>query len=218
MNYHIVLTRRCNLNCVYCHGGEQTEDTEIQYSLDDLADFLEKERTHTTLMFYGGEPTLRIDIMTDMMDKFPSTRFMLQTNALLLDKIPAEYVKKIHSILVSIDGRKHITDGYRSKGVYDKVLENTRWLRDVDYSGEVVARMTISQQSDIYRDVNHLLELENPSFSHVHWQLNVIWDAEGNWQDFDKWVVESYNPGITQLVEEWIEAMESGRVKGIVPF
>lgn len=218
MNYHIVLTRRCNLNCVYCHGGEQTEDTEIQYSLDDLADFLEKERTHTTLMFYGGEPTLRIGTMIELMNRYPDARFMLQTNALLLHKIPVEYVKRIHSILVSIDGRKPVTDGYRSKGVYEKVLENVRWLRNINYPGDVVARMAVSQQSDIYKDVNHLLELENPHFDHVHWQLNVVWDAEGNWQNFDKWVAESYNPGITRLVEEWFQTMQHGQVKGIVPF
>ena len=217
MNYHIVLTRQCNLNCAYCHGGEQAENTEITYSLDELDSFL-KHDADPQLMFYGGEPTLRIGTMTDMMERFSEARFMLQTNALLLQNIPIEYVKRIHSILISIDGRKHVTDGYRSKGVYDKVLENIRWLRGINYPGDVVARMAVSQQSDIYKDVKHLLDLEDPSFDHVHWQLNVIWDAEGNWQDFDKWVAESYNPGITCLVEEWVEAMKFGQVRGIVPF
>lgn len=217
MNYHIVLTRRCNLNCSYCHGGEQNEDTEITYSLDEIDSFLEQDRD-PQLMLYGGEPTLRIQTMIEMMEKFSDARFMLQTNALLLNKIPQKYVKRIHSILVSIDGRKYVTDGYRSRGVYDKVLENVRWLRDINYPGDVVARMTVSQQSDIYRDVNHLLDFEDPSFDYVHWQLNVIWDAEGNWQNFDKWVEESYNPGITRLASEWVETMESGEVKGIVPF
>ncbi len=217
MNYHIVLTRRCNLNCIYCHGGEEKDNTEITYSLDELDSFLEQD-PDPQLMFYGGEPTLRIGTMTDMMDRFSDARFMLQTNALRLQNIPIEYGKRIHSILISIDGRKHVTDGYRSKGVYDKVFENVRWLRDISYPGDVVARMAVSQQSDIYKDVNHLLDLEDPSFDHLHWQLNVVWDAEGNWQDFDKWVAESYNPGITRLVEEWVEAMEHGQVKGIAPF
>ncbi|MFW9968524.1 MAG: SPASM domain-containing protein, partial [Candidatus Thorarchaeota archaeon] len=57
-----------------------------------------------------------------------------------------------------------------------------------------------------------------PSFDHVHWQLNVVWDAEGNWVDFDGWLNNSYNPGISRLVDEWIEAMKTGVVGGIVPF
>ncbi|MHA1576800.1 MAG: TIGR04084 family radical SAM/SPASM domain-containing protein [Candidatus Thorarchaeota archaeon] len=218
MNWHIILTRRCNLNCSYCHGREETSsDTEIEYSLSNLEEFLAKDED-IQLMFYGGEPLLRIPLMIEIMDKFPSARFMLQTNALLLTDVPSKYIKKFHSILVSIDGPEKITDGYRSSGVYSKVLKNVQWLKEIGFEGDVVARMAISQQSDIHRDVRHLLEVQNQVFNHVHWQLNVVWDAEGNWTDFDKWVSESYNPGITQLVSEWVSKMETGVVEGIVPF
>jgi len=218
LNYHLILTRRCNLNCCYCHGGEDTgPDTELQYSLDELASFLEKD-DDVQLMLYGGEPTLRIPLICQLMDRFPKARFMLQTNALFLNHLPPEYVRKFHSILVSIDGREAVTDGYRSKGVYKRVLENARWLKRIDYTGDVVARMAVSQNSDIYKEVNHLLRLNNPAFGHVHWQLNVVWDAENNWIDFDTWVENSYNPGISKLIAEWIEKMKEGVVEGIVPF
>lgn len=218
MNYHLVLTRKCNLNCGYCHGGEESgPETEIQYSLDELDVFLKKD-DDLQLMLYGGEPTLRIPLITQLMDKYPQARFMLQTNAVLLNQIPEDYAKRFHSILISIDGPEKVTDTYRSKGVYKKVIENTCWLEQIGYEGDIVARMAVSQESDIYRDVNHLLDLRNPRFKHVHWQLNVIWDAEGNWQDFDNWVEESYNPGITLLVEKWVDGMKHGHVDGIVPF
>ncbi|MHA1576923.1 MAG: TIGR04084 family radical SAM/SPASM domain-containing protein [Candidatus Thorarchaeota archaeon] len=212
------MTKRCNLNCQYCHGGEDIgSDTEIQYNLEDLATFLDKD-DEIQLMLYGGEPTLRIPLIVELMNRFPQARFMLQTNALLLNKIPEEYAKRFHSILISIDGPEMVTDGYRTKGVYQKVLANTHWLEKIGYEGDIVTRMAISQESDIYRDVTHLLDLQEPSFKHVHWQLNVIWDADGNWQDFDKWVEESYNPGISRLVDEWVDNMEQGIVGGIVPF
>ena len=218
MNYHLILTRRCNLNCSYCHGGEETgADTEIQYSLDELARFLHGDPDFQ-LMFYGGEPTLRIPLMIEIMNRFPSTRFMLQTNGLLLHHIPVEYLHRFHSILVSIDGRREVTDGYRSKGVYDQVVENVNWLYQQGFQGDVVARMAVSEKSDIYRDVRHLLDLEAPRFQHVHWQLNVVWDAEENWIDFDHWVRESYYPGISRLVDEWLAKMRTGIVEGIVPF
>jgi putative peptide-modifying radical SAM enzyme len=218
LNYHLVLTRRCNLNCMYCHGGEETgPQTEVQYSLEELERFLSSD-ADTQLMFYGGEPCLRIPLLVEIMDRFPDARFMLQTNALLLNQIPEEYVHRIHSILVSIDGRKATTDFYRSAGVYERVLNNVRWLEQIGFQGDIVARMAVSQQSDIYKDVKHLLGLRNPGFKHVHWQLNVIWDAEGNWVDFPRWVEDSYKPGIDQLADEWVSAMERGEVQGIVPF
>ncbi len=218
MNYHIILTRRCNLNCQYCHGGEQTEDTEVIYTTDDLASFLEKDNTPLNLLFYGGEPTLRIELMQEIMDRFPKAQCMLQTNAILLNRIPIDYILRFHSILVSIDGTEEVTDFYRSKGVYASVLKNVKWLREIGYKGDIVARMAVSQESDIYREVRHLIESEEPRFDHVHWQLNVVWDAEGNWQDFDKWVEVSYNPGISSLVADWMEMMRTGVVEGIVPF
>lgn len=218
MNYHVVLTRRCNLNCQYCHGGEDTgSHTEITYTLDTLAEFLSKD-DDPQIMFYGGEPTLKIDLMLEIMDMFPDARFMLQTNGLLIHKIPEKYVKQFNSILVSIDGNQEVTDYYRSKGVYDKVLENVRWLREVNYTGDIVARMAVSEESDIYRDVRHLLDIPSPHFDHVHWQLNVIWDAEGNWNDFDSWVMNSYFPGIRRLVSDWVDKMAEGVIEGIVPF
>lgn len=218
MNYHLVLTRRCNLNCLYCHGGEETDSTtEIQYHLDDLAEFL-KQDSYKQLMFYGGEPILRVPLLVEVMDRFPDSRFMLQTNGLLLHQIPVEYLHRFHSILVSIDGREAVTDMYRSDGVYRRVLENIRWLYRQNFRGDVVARMVISEQSDIYQDVRHLLDLENPRFQHVHWQLNVVWDAEGNWTDFDSWVTNSYKPGIIRLISDWVAKMREGVVEGIVPF
>ncbi|MFW9848013.1 MAG: TIGR04084 family radical SAM/SPASM domain-containing protein [Candidatus Thorarchaeota archaeon] len=218
LNYHIVLTRNCNLNCSYCHGGEDAGPvTELQYSLDDLVKFIEQDES-PQLMFYGGEPLLRIELMSEMMDRFPNARFMLQTNALLLNRVSTEYIKRFHSILVSIDGREEITDGYRSSGVYNRVIDNVKWLEEIGYQGDIVARMAVSQESDIYREVTHLLDLRRPTFKNVHWQLNVVWDAEGNWEDFDKWLVESYNPGITNLVKLWLARMQQGTVEGIVPF
>jgi len=185
--------------------------------MDDLVTFLEKD-DDIQLMLYGGEPTLKVPLIIELMDRFPEARFMLQTNALLLNQIPQDYAKRFHSILVSIDGTEETTDGYRSKGVYQKVINNVSWLREIGYEGDIIARMAVSEQSDIYRDVRHLIDLRDPSFDNVHWQLNVVWDAEDNWQDFDKWVDEVYNPGITRLVEEWVKKMEEGVVEGIVPF
>ncbi|NHJ14869.1 MAG: TIGR04084 family radical SAM/SPASM domain-containing protein [Candidatus Thorarchaeota archaeon] len=218
MNYHLVLTRRCNLNCIYCHGGEETgPNAEIQYTIDQLEDFLKKD-DDVQLMFYGGEPLLRIPLLTKLMERFPNARFMLQTNALLLDRIPPDYIRRFHSILVSIDGREETTDGYRSKGVYKKVVENARWVRAVGFKGDLVARMVVSEETDIYKDVEHLLDMRNPNFNHVHWQLNVIWDAEGNWSDFDGWVQNSYTPGIEKLVIAWLKRLREGEVRGVVPF
>jgi len=218
VQYHLILTRRCNLNCRYCHGGEETgPKTEWQYSLEDLTHFLSQDRD-LVISFYGGEPTLRIPLLRKVMDQFPHAIFMLQTNALRLRYVPPPYIHRFHSILASIDGRSITTDYYRAPGVYNRVMSNLRWLRQLGYRGDVIARMTVSEQSDIYQEVTHLIEHQTPSFDHVHWQLNAIWSAKGDWNNFADWVQTSYNPGISKLIDYWIQSMEHGRILGLVPF
>jgi len=170
------------------------------------------------LEFYGGEPLLRISTMKKIMDEVPG-RFVIQTNGMFLDRIEPEYLKKIHSILVSIDGTKEATDKNRSSGVYDKIIRNIGLIRDKGFHGDLVARMTVPQGSDIYENVRHLAGIRD--FNHVHWQLGfeMFWESGlDDDKELEEWV-RSYNSGISSLVEWWVREMKrTGRVPGIVPF
>lgn len=217
MHYHIILTKECNLNCNYCGGGSDSPPKEIQYPICDLKSFLSGDSA-PVIEFYGGEPLLRIDTMKEIMDAIPG-RFVIQTNGLLLDKIETRYLQKFHSILVSLDGEKEVTDRERGKGVYDRIIQNVNLIRRLGFQGDLVARMTVTQGADIQGNVRHLLETK--AFDHVHWQLSfeMFWEAWENTEPgLAEWIAE-YNSGVTLLVKWWVSEMESaGRVHGIVPF
>src|SRR5665811_1017415 len=218
MHYHIILTKECNLKCNYCGGGSDTPPKEIQYSIDDLKKFISFDKD-PIIEFYGGEPLLRIETMKNIMDSLPA-KFVIQTNGTNLDKLESKYLKKFHSILVSIDGKKAVTDKERGDGVYDQILKNIKIVRQKGFSGDLVARMTVAQGTDIFENVKHLLTLEE-CFDHVHWQLDfeMFWEAwEHTVPGLPEWI-DSYNSGISSLVRWWISGMErTGRVAGIVPF
>jgi len=210
MLYILILTTKCNSNCKYCGAFEDDlMPDKIQYKIEDLAKFLEKDQS-TSIAFYGGEPLLEIERMKEIVYKIKAKHYILQTNGLLLEKVDDDILSKFSTILVSLDGRKEIHDFYR--GNYDKVVENVRKLR---FKGELIARMTASQETDIYEDVMSILSLKK--FTHVHWQIDAVWSNEGIWRDFEKWV-ENYNKGVRKLVKFWIAELVRGRVHGIVPF
>ncbi len=215
MLYILFLTGVCNLHCRYCGGTipEEVMPHEIQYNLEDLKNFIAQDND-ATVAFYGGEPLLRISLILKLMDILPAKRFVVQTNGFFLHKIPGEYLNRLNAILVSIDGRREVTDAFRGNGIYDLVMNRVRKIHPV-YRGDLIARMTVTEESDIYQDVTHLLSLP---FDHVHWQLNVVWAPDDTWQDFDSWVKESYNPGVTKLAEYWINEIKNGHIPGIVPF
>lgn len=231
MYFHVIVTTECNLECRYCFG-EAMEDVDedfsgfdVDYSLPRRISYdigcLEKfcrQDPDCVLTFYGGEPLLCIDSMKNIMDKVRARQFMLQTNGLLLDQLEPDYVNRFHTILVSIDGEEALTDYYRGKGTYRKVVSNLRLIRKNGFKGELIARMTVMEQTDIHEQVVWLLGREL-AFSSVHWQLNAgFWKNDFRKRSFQQWAVENYDPGIRKLVDFWVSNLEkNGAVLRLYP-
>jgi uncharacterized protein len=186
-----------------------------------LRNFLQQDESEITIQFYGGEPLIRIPLLERIMDELPSIKhWSIQTNMINLHKLDPEYLRRLSTILASIDGREEITDANRGVGVYAKVLENCKLARKNGFKGDLIARIAISEVADIYKEVTHLASLSNPGFNHIHWQIDSQWDDDpkARWKDFNHWMKNSYNPGITKLVHWWLENMREGKLIGLVPF
>jgi uncharacterized protein len=228
MFFHLIVTNECNSECRYCFG-EALEDTDvdfegfdvdyslpkkISYSLGSLAKFCGRD-PDCVVTFYGGEPLLCVNEIKQIMDNVQAKHFMIQTNGLLLDRLEPKYVNRLHTILVSIDGDETLTDFYRGKGTFRKLTTNLRLLERQGFGGELIARMTAMENTDIYWQVRWLLDNDEFSFSSVHWQLNAgFWKNDfARRKGFEKWSRESYNPGIVRLVKFWVDTIEN---RGIV--
>lgn len=229
MHYHIILTERCNLRCKYCYeksmqefenGLEKKWDYDMKTPVDSevsvkkLKSFLKPE---DTLIFYGGEPLVMIDKIKEIMDNV-SCKFMIQTNGVLLDKLPIEYLMRLDKMLVSIDGTKERDNWGKGNFHYDKIISNLKKIRAYGYKGEIVARMVVTE-GDIYDQVMHLVELINGElFDSIHWQI----DAGFYKFDFDKErfskFVEEYNNSINELLDFWVREIDKGKVWKFYPF
>jgi putative peptide-modifying radical SAM enzyme len=211
----LLTTGQCNLRCYYC-GGSFSPDSvpwKVEYELEDLIKYM-SHYVDLDVAFYGGEPLLNPKFIMYIMDKVKARHFIIQTNGLLIELLPPSYWNRFDSVLISIDGPRWLTDKHRGEGVHDKVLKNSRKLRERGFRGDLIARMTVTEGSDIYRDVTYLLGLG--LFDHVHWQLDFIWSDR--WKDVKGWVKSSYKPGLRKLVELWVENLRRGKVLGIAPF
>ena len=233
--FHLILTDECNLCCSYCRAKafEKTDEddegtppieidpnlpSELDIRLDMLYDFLQKD-PEPVLTFYGGEPLLRSDLIERIVREAPVRRFMLQTNGLLLDRLLPAVVNCFSTILVSLDGREGLTDANRGTGTYGKVMENIKKIRKNGYNQELIARMTVNENSDVGDAVGWLSNNPDYSFSSIHWQLDANFTHDFSHRHFAEWVRESYNPGIRSLVTEWVDHMEDeGKVLRWYPF
>jgi uncharacterized protein len=233
MFFHVILTTECNLQCKYCFG-ESLEDFDAEFSELDvdyslpkkanykwrqLAEFCRRD-ADCVLTFYGGEPLLCTNEIKQIMDAVKPKHFMIQTNGLLLNRLPPEYINCFHTILVSIDGDEALTDYYRGKGTFQKVIDNVKLIMQNGFQGELIARMTVMEQTDIHKQVTSLLDNGEFAFSSVHWQLNAgFWENDYARRDFKRWSQTSYVPGLKRLVRFWVDHMEAtGIILKLYPF
>lgn len=223
MFFHLLLTSDCNLQCKYCFGEslddfdeEFGDDLEVDYNLPrkanyDVADldcFVRKD-PDCVLTFYGGEPLMHMHKLRQIMDVVTPKMYMMQTNGLLLDKLESKYINRLNTLLVSIDGDEALTDYYRGKGTYRRVIENLKLIKRNGFSGELIARMTVMEQTDIERQVKYLLQNDDLAFTSVHWQLNAgFWGNDYQRRNFKQWTQTSYIPGVDALVRHWVDHME----------
>jgi len=232
VQYYVTLTSECNLRCAYCYEkccndfGVDLGSLKIDYSMPssmvyDLAKlerFCEKD-SDSTIVFYGGEPLLRIDVLEKIMRVVPAKKSILQTNGTLLHRLDLECLNKLDTLLVSVDGDRELTDHYRGKGVYERVTRNLRRLRERGFVGEAIARMTVGRETRIDRDVCSLLFSEE-LFNSVHWQLDALfWHNDYDRERFSNWVNTEYNPRVRNLIGIWVRHIEDHEeVLRIYPF
>jgi putative peptide-modifying radical SAM enzyme len=191
---------------------------KINYEINQLTKFIEKD-PEAVVIFYGGEPMLCINQMEQIMDEVPAKQFNIQTNGLHLNELDPNYLNRLTTIFVSLDGTEKLTDYYRGKGIYKKVIQNIKTIKNNGFKGEIVARMTLMEQTDIYENVRWLLNNPDHSFSSIHWQLDAgFWKNDFAKRNFKKWTETSYNPRLRKLVKFWVDTMEiQGKVLRLYP-
>jgi len=232
MFFHVILTTRCNSKCQYCYG-EALEDidsdfseTQVDYSLPARINYNINLLAHfcgadpeCIVTFYGGEPLLCADEIKQIIDNVKAKHFMIQTNGLLLGCLEPEYVNRFHTILVSVDGDEALTDSYRGKGTFRKVIDNLKLIKRNGFDGELIARMTVMEQTEIYRQVTWLVSNKEFPFTSIHWQLNAaFWKNDFQRREFKSWSQENYNPSIVKLAKFWVNKMEKeGKVLKLYP-
>ena len=230
MHYHIILTENCNLQCKYCYeksmqefdnGLEKkftfdySEPCTSQVDIKKLKAFIEKD-PEATIIFYGGEPLLQINKIKEIMDNI-NVPYRMQTNAQLLHLLPKKYINKITKILISIDGDEATTDKYRGNKTYKKIVNNINLIKQNNYKGELVARMTVAQDNpNINKNIQDILETK--LFDSIHWQLDANFYKEDFQEEKISEFFRTYNESITKLVSFWIKNPQNGKIIKLYPF
>lgn len=175
------VTDACNLGCDYCYcrnnlNAQKKEKRMTPATARRAIDFLLARSGHyktLTLVFFGGEPLLNFDLISDAVDyagKQASQQnkkfdFALTTNATLLTGPIIDFLAENQiSITVSIDGdaknhnrhRRFLSGNPSYEVIFPKIMN----LLDLPAKRPVTARVTVTRDmEDIPGMLKHLLDM-----------------------------------------------------------
>lgn len=139
---HFQLTKNCNLRCWFCgqwgNKGFFSDSYGIPMTLtdwkqvaDQLVEYGAIAGMLPDIMLWGGEP-LMAPFFDELVVYLRRKGFSLGlvTNGVLLHKHSDLIKKEFKHVFVSVDGDRECHDAVRGKGVFDRVAENLKQIRD----------------------------------------------------------------------------------------
>lgn len=147
-------TDRCNADCPYCYvpaklrkAGRSMTQEQLDFILTKISVYFKGKRK-PVIVFHASEPLLVKDTMFKVIEKFKhSFYFGIQTNAILLKKKDAEFLKKHKvSLGISLDAADMVTNNKLrysrgEGGNFRRAVAAIDWLRG--YKGlNVITTMT----------------------------------------------------------------------------
>ena len=182
-NLHIVVvTLRCNQNCVYCHAS-RADMSEVRTDMTpEIADkTVEKifatTNSSVTIEFQGGEPLVNFPVVKHIIEaarernKTADKRleFTMVSNLSLMDEEKLAYlVENKVQICTSIDGPEHLHDKQRKLPGLSSHSHATKWIKRVN---EAYASMGL-----------------DPTLYHVEALLTTTREALPKWKE----IVDTY--------------------------
>ncbi len=166
LQWHI--TNLCNLHCEHCYQDDFSTKRDLDQSglrkiSDNLLHTIEAWDQKACIHVTGGEPLLKPELLPllDHLDQQSVVEELgIITNGLLVDRERMRRLSdfpKLKKIKISLDGADARTnDAIRSKGAFEKVMENISWMRE-EKGVEIIVMFTVMKKN--FRSLPSLFNL-----------------------------------------------------------
>lgn len=154
-------TRTCNLQCIHCYSSSESKKYEGELGTEEALRFIDSlaEFKVPVLLFSGGEPLLREDLLTlAAYAQSKGIRPTISTNGTLLTPQLTASLKEIGVgyIGISLDGIGENNDRFRGrKGAFEKALKGIR--NCIALEQRVGLRFTINRHN--YKELDAIFDL-----------------------------------------------------------
>lgn len=147
-------TSACNLHCTGCWAAEY--GNKLNLSLETI-DSIIKQGNELGIYMYiytGGEPLVRKDDVIKICEMHPDCQFLSFTNGTLIDEDFCQEMLRVKNFVpaISLEGFEEANDSRRGEGVYEKVANAMRLLKEHGLPFGISACYTSRNWEDIISD------------------------------------------------------------------
>ncbi len=152
------ITNRCTLRCKHCfiyrdgNPNDASSEMETSVMLEKLAE-LQKRHGIQHMMWMGGEPLLRPDVLKNGIKLFPHN--IITTNGTIQ---PVELPDCIY--VISVDGPPKLNDTIRGNGTIKKVMQTLSKVPD-QFSSTIMCQCVVTRQNE--DSLEELVKLLRPT-------------------------------------------------------
>lgn len=125
-------TSACNLHCTGCWAAEYGH--KLNLSLETIDSIVRQGKELGTYMYIytGGEPMVRKKDLITLCEMHPDCEFLSFTNGTLIDEDFCREMLRVKNFVpaISLEGFEQANDGRRGQGVFEKVQNAMRLLKE----------------------------------------------------------------------------------------
>jgi MoaA/NifB/PqqE/SkfB family radical SAM enzyme len=145
-------TSACNLHCTGCWAAEY--GNRLNLTFDELDSIVSQGKAMGTYMyiFTGGEPLVRKKDVIALCEKHSDCEFLSFTNGTLIDEAFCQEMLRVKNFVpaISLEGFETANDGRRGDGVYEKVMNAMKLLKE----HKLPFGISVCYTSQNYKDVS----------------------------------------------------------------
>lgn len=125
-------TSACNMHCTGCWAAEY--GNKLNLSLETIDSIIRQGKEMGTYMYIytGGEPLVRKEDLMKICEIHPDCAFLAFTNGSLIDEEFCNEMLRVKNFVpaISLEGFEEANDGRRGEGVYQKVQNAMKLLKE----------------------------------------------------------------------------------------
>lgn len=125
-------TSACNLQCTGCWAAEYGH--QLSLDLDTIDSIIQQGKELGTYFYIytGGEPLVRKKDLIKICEMHPDCEFLSFTNGTLIDEEFCKEMLRVKNFVpaISLEGFEDANDGRRGDGIYDKVMNAMKLLKE----------------------------------------------------------------------------------------